>query len=206
MEHFSSLSDHFLTYAEVYGYWGIYFWFLIVDTFSPIPDEISLITVGYLCAIGVLGNPIIAGIASLVAFLTVDFVEFFFSSKGSKFTSKYIDKLPTSWKKRLKNGLKKQLPKTLLFLSFIPRMRIFAPFIAGTVGVSPKRYFFFDFASLSLFVVIYVSLGYFFLRGVINTLNKIGEVNKHIFFIIFIAFILLLSFILFRKKIIKKKI
>lgn len=187
----TSVSQHFLLYAQTYGYIGIYLWFLVLDTFSPIPDELLLLLIGYLCAVGIIGSPLIAGIVSIGAFLSVDIIEFFLSRKGAKFAKKIEHKLPARWAHTLHKGFQKHLFKTVFVLTFIPRMRVFAPFISGATSVSGKKYFTSDIISLTIFVSFYISLGFFFHEGATRILHDIASIVQHILFGIFSLLLLL---------------
>src|SRR5882724_7165480 len=77
-------SPQFSPFIQHFGYIGIYLWFISFDQITPFPEEISLLIVGYLSALGVF-NPILAGACSLLGFFTIDTVYFFLSKKGSAF-------------------------------------------------------------------------------------------------------------------------
>jgi membrane protein DedA with SNARE-associated domain len=69
-------SDQFQVYFHRFGYIGIYIYFVTVDQLSPIPEEVSLIIIGYLALHGLI-NPVLAGAISLVAFFTIDTIYFY---------------------------------------------------------------------------------------------------------------------------------
>src|SRR5438067_9082125 len=82
-------SQHFSQFIEKFGYIGILVWFITFDQLAPIPEEISLLVLGYLSAQGIF-NPVVAGIFSLIPFLMVDTVYFFLAKKGSTFLKKRL--------------------------------------------------------------------------------------------------------------------
>ena len=129
----------FFQFVARFGYIGILVWFLTFDQLTPIPEEVSLLIVGYLSAHEVF-NPVIAGIFCLSGFLIVDTVYFFLSKKGSSWIKKKT-KGSSSFMESYKNKLKTNTPRAILILCFIPRMRMFAPIWAGSMKF-PSKFFF----------------------------------------------------------------
>src|SRR5205814_1730448 len=109
-----------------YGYLGIYIFFVTIDQIAPIPEEISLILIGYLAAHQFF-NPVLAGIFSIAAFLTIDIVYFQLTKSGNKLFKKFTKKADSPAMKGYKNKLRTHMLKTLLGISFIPRVRLLAP-------------------------------------------------------------------------------
>src|SRR4051812_26438969 len=105
--------QQFQTYFARFGYVGIYIFFVSVDQLSPIPEEVSLIIIGYLTSQGNL-NPILAGVAALLAFLTIDVVYYFLTRSGNKFIKRFTKNADSPKMKRYKEKIKTQMPKTLL--------------------------------------------------------------------------------------------
>jgi membrane-associated protein len=52
--------------------------------------------------------------------------------------------------------------KTIILARFVPIVRTYAPFVAGLGGFRLKRFVFFSLAGGSLWIVIFLNLGYFF--------------------------------------------
>src|SRR5215831_6395640 len=77
----------FSTFIARFGYIGIVVWFLTFDQFTPLPEEVSLLIIGYLSAHKVF-HPAIAGVFCLAGFLTVDTIYFFLSTKRSSWIKK----------------------------------------------------------------------------------------------------------------------
>jgi membrane protein DedA with SNARE-associated domain len=127
----------FQGFIERFGYFGIVLWFLTFDQFTPIPEEISLLIIGYLSAHQIF-NPVMAGAFCLIGFLTVDTIYFFLSKKGSAFIKKKT-KSNSSIIQSYKNKLQTNTPKAIMILCFIPRMRMFAPILAGSMNISLRN-------------------------------------------------------------------
>src|SRR5438067_603172 len=139
-------SQHFSQFIEKFGYIGILVWFITFDQLAPIPEEISLLVLGYLSAQGIF-NPVVAGIFSLIPFLMVDSVYFWLAKKGSSFIKKRLRGL-ASVMNPYKNKLRNHFPKTMFVLCFIPRMRLFTPVLAVSVRVPYKKFLSYDALTL----------------------------------------------------------
>jgi membrane-associated protein len=177
----------FSAFIARFGYIGILLWFLTFDQFTPIPEEVSLLIVGYLSAHHVF-HPVIAGVFCLAGFLTVDTIYFFLSKKGSSWIKKKT-KGSYSVMGSFKSKLKKNTFKAMLFLCFVPRMRMLAPIVAGSMKLSFKRFLLFDSITLALFTTIYLLLGFIFNRS----LHKIMKQAKGLQNIIFFAALLIIA-------------
>lgn len=174
-----NLPDIF-SYSSHYGYIGIFLFFITVDQLTPLPEEITLLTIGYLASNHVF-NPIIAGTASVAAFLTVDFVYFFLARCGNKFIKKMLVRKENSFVDKYKKRLNDNLGISILALCFIPRMRLFCPIFVGLMNLSIKKFLLFDTLGLALFTAIYISIGMFFHSRLHSHMAEL-ETLQHIIF------------------------
>lgn len=183
-----------------FGYFGILLWFLTFDQFTPIPEEVSLLIVGYLSARGVF-HPVIAGVFCLAGFLIIDTIYFFLSKKGSSWIKKKTKGSSSPLMQSIKGKLEKNAFKAIFILCFVPRMRMFAPVLAGSTKLSFKRFLFYDSIPLALFTAIYVSLGYIFNESLQKIIRRAKGWQNIIFFaaLLIIAVVIIL-FIRRRKK------
>jgi len=103
------LAQQLQTYFSRFGYAGIYLWFITVDQIAPLPEEITLIAIGYAASSGLL-NPFIAGFSAVLAFMTIDTIYFYLTKTGNKFisriTNKAKSKMVENYKKKLKEPMK----------------------------------------------------------------------------------------------------
>jgi membrane-associated protein len=187
------LCDKLFNQYTQLGYLGIFLFFITVDQLTPIPEEITLLTIGYLSSNHIF-NPIIAGLISLTAFIAVDSVYFFLAGSGNKFIKKFLKKRKNSLITRYKEKLKKNFGPTLIVLCFIPRMRLFGPVFAGIMNLSYKKFLLFDLIGLFSFTLIYISLGMIFHTGLNSLMEKLGRFHDIIFAcaMVFLAIIIFL--------------
>jgi membrane protein DedA with SNARE-associated domain len=182
----------FTSFINRLGYIGILIWFLSFDQFTPIPEEVSLLIIGYLAAHKVF-NPVLAGLFCLAGFLIVDTVYFFLSEKGNSFIKKKTKGF-SSIMEPYRNRLKDHSFKAILILCFIPRMRMFAPILAGSMKLSFKRFLLFDAIALTAFTTVYLSLGIIFHKSLSVIIAKAKGLQNIIFFT---AVILIAGIIMF---------
>ncbi|HET6992321.1 MAG TPA: DedA family protein [Bacteroidia bacterium] len=157
-------SPGFSQFAIQLGYFGIFLWFISIDQFTPIPEEVTLLSIGYLCGHGVF-NPFLAGIISLTAFLIVDSAYYFLARSGNNFFNKIYKKFHRPYMDKYKKNIEDNLPRTLIILCFIPRMRMFGPISVGLMKLPFPRFILFDFIGISIFTALYISFGAFFHKG-----------------------------------------
>jgi membrane-associated protein len=176
------LAHPFEYYFRNYGYIGIYFWFVGVDQLSPIPEEVSLITIGYLASQGYI-NPLLAGLISIVAFFTIDLIYFYLTKSGSKLLAKITKRAQNSQSgNRYSERLQKNMFVTLLIISFIPRVRLFAPVYVALAKQPLPKFLLYSMSCLSIFTAIYIGLGMLFHRS-LSTLIAKTQTTGHIIFI-----------------------
>ncbi len=185
-------SPSFSGFVENLGYIGIFIWFISLDQFTPIPEEITLLTIGYLAAHGIF-NPFIAGIVSLVAFLAVDTAYYFLARSGNEFFQRFYKKKHRPFMDKYKKNIQENLPRTLIVLCFIPRMRMFGPITVGMMKLPYKRFILFDGIGVAIFTAIYISLGTVFRKSL-----ELAEL-KHVIFICAMVGLAVIIFIFMRR-------
>lgn len=192
-----SIDHEFESYIAHLGYIGIFIWFTTIDQLTPVPEEGTLLTIGYMAANNIF-NPLIAGSISLLAFLSVDIVYYFLARSGNKL----ITKISRGNNKLISNyidGLKKHMVRSLFILCFIPRMRLFGPILVGSLNLPFKKFLLTDWLALSLFTALYISLGVLFHKTLYNLLKEL-ELLRHSIFILLVMVIVVLIVIWMRKR------
>ena len=173
-------SPQFSGFIQRFGYIGIFIWFISFDQITPMPEEISLLVIGYLSAIGMF-NPVLAGACCLLGFITVDCIYFFLSKGGSSFIKKKTKGL-SKLMQRYRELISRHGFKAFFVLCFIPRMRLFAPVLAGTTNYSFKRFLLFESCALVIFTSLYLSLGLIFYKSLGRFMSQMKGLQNYIFF------------------------
>jgi membrane protein DedA with SNARE-associated domain len=145
------------------SYLGIFLWFLFTQliVIMPIPEEVVLLLIGYLSARGV-WEPFIAGAIAYFTLLLADNIFYFLARSGNRWVLRIMGKREGKFRQRAEAGMKRNMPKTLFGLTFVPRLRFFGPIMAGALRVRWWVFLVVDAAAIFIFVSIYVSIGFIF--------------------------------------------
>tara|TARA_R110002167_G_scaffold43788_3_gene132133 strand:+ start:4016 stop:4606 length:591 start_codon:yes stop_codon:yes gene_type:complete len=179
------MEAHDITYYVVhYSYLGIFIWFFLIDQLTPIPEELVLVTVGYLTHTADI-NPLFAGLAALLGLMVVDNIYFYLAYTGNKWTKKLQKKKRAEILKKFQDKLQKHQIRTLLIIAFIPKVRFFGPILAGLGKMHYRKFFIVNMCGSFTYVAIYLSLGIFF-HNAMESLIKQVDIVRHSVFGIFI--------------------
>ncbi len=184
-------------YADRFGYIGIFIYFISLDQFTPIPNELSLISIGYLCSRGIL-NPVTAGLVCYSAFITIDLIYFFFSRTGNVWLNRMIHRKERPFLDRLTENLHDNFSRWIIILCFVPRMRFWSPVVSGLINVPTVKFIKYDAIGLFIFTLIYFSIGLFIHSGLTSFVS-----DQNLFvniLIIAMACLAILLLVLFYKK------
>lgn len=184
------------------SWFGIFLWFAFIEQLTPVPEEISLMILGYLAMTTSL-NPLLSGAVAAAGLLTADNLLFYFSLKGNKLTRKLIDKTNTQLLDRLKRNLQHHAKKTLIIMALLPKLRFLSPVISATAGISWKLFLVINSAVTVFYVAVYMLIGILFHSQLGVVLRKV-KLWQHIIFIAAMAGIAVFLILTIRKLIIKK--
>lgn len=151
-----------LSYIEQYGYWALFFclWLGIIG--MPIPDEMIVMSGGFVSSLGIL-NVIPAFLLTylgVVSGLSLGYI------LGEIFGTKVLDKLMK--KKKAKYVVKSQemVEKyghyALVTSYFIPVVRHVVPYLVGMNNMSFKTYALYSYTTGFLWTLVYFVLGSLF--------------------------------------------
>jgi membrane protein DedA with SNARE-associated domain len=171
----------FAQFIERFGYIGIFIWFVTFDQFTPFPEEISLLIIGYLIAHHIF-HPVLAGVFCLLGFICVDTIYYLLSKTGSKLIKRKSQRSRSSFVASYRKKLEENMPKTLVILCFIPRMRMWSPILAGSMKLPFKKFLLFDTLGLCLFTTVYLLLGIVFHKSLSTVMAKIKGLQNITFF------------------------
>ena len=197
MQHLISLfkAPDFAGYVQQFSYIGVFVWFTIFDFVAPFPDEVSLLTVGYLAAQGLL-NPFIAGGIVLFSFVLTDAISFYLARGGSSLITRRLKKpKKRSFRGVISRHLEKNLPVTLILVCFIPKMRMWGPLVSGSTKLTFKKFMTFNAIGVTLFVALYGSLGYFFGKSFSTVFAQLKSMQTAVFVGVLLVFGIVLLFI-----------
>lgn len=181
-------------YVYHLSYFGIFLWFAFLEQITPIPEEVSLVSIGYVSMHTAI-NPFISGVVAVAGLLTADNLIFYLSLKGSKLINKITGNVSETFIRNFKEKLQKNSLKTLVIMALLPKVRFLSPVISATSGIRWKLFFYINSIVTILYVVVYMLIGILFQKQLQYALQKM-ELWQHIIFIILMIAAFL--FIVFR--------
>ena len=162
------------------SYFGIFLWFAVIEQLTPVPEEVYLMSVGYI-AVHAHMNIILCGIAALSGLLATDNLLFYLALKGNKFSHKLLNKINHNLLENIKNKLKNKAALTIFIGALVPKLRFFNPLIAGSIGIKFKIFSLANAAATLLYVAVYMSVEIVFHRQLNYILKKLEYVQHVIF-------------------------
>jgi membrane protein DedA with SNARE-associated domain len=165
------------------SYAGIFVWFLVTQLVivMPIPEEAVLLSIGYVAAGGV-WNPFVAAAISLATLLLADNVFYFLSKSGNRWVARLVRRSGGGAFARAESQMRRNMPRAVFTMTFIPRLRFFGPVLAGVLKLRWHSFFVADASALAIHVSVYLSLGYFF-HAKLLALFKRTTLVHHVVFI-----------------------
>lgn len=165
------LDKHLLDLCSQYGMWvyAILFVIIFCETglvVTPfLPGDSLLFAVGSLAAIGAL-DPAIAVALLIAAAILGDTVNYWIGNYvGPKVfhqeKSRFLNK---EYLLRTHRFYEKHGGKTIIIARFLPIIRTFAPFVAGIGSMTYRRFITFNVVGGALWVLLFVTAGFFFGR------------------------------------------
>ena len=178
--------------VTAYTYLGIAFYYIIFDFVSPISDELSLIVIAWLSHNGLM-NVWGGAVMAFLALFTRNVILFYLSRNRTRLINALTERYPV-WMGSYQQKMSKNLVKTVLILTFLPKLRILIPLAAGFGRVEKRKFFIVQAFSMALFISIYYPLGIFFYTGIHSLMESMGDVDQKITIAAMLLFTILLSF------------
>ena len=182
--------------VTAYTYAGIAFYYIIFDFVSPVSDEISLIIIAWLSHNGLM-NVWGGALMAFLALYTRNVILFFLAHNRTRLIDALTERYPV-WIGNYQEQMSSNLVKTVLILTFLPKLRILIPIAAGFARVDKKRFFVVQAFSMALFIMIYYPLGIFFFKKIHSLMDTMGSVDKTLTIAGMLLFTVLLSFFIGR--------
>ena len=182
------MSPLLLSTLHQFSYFGL---FILLTKISsaivlPLPEEIILLTAGYLVAIGVIGATL--GIfVSILELLVGDVFLFYIARLGGAYAQKLRARVNKIGLEKTWIFSPKQPLRAVFVLRFLTGFRFIAPIYAGFEEASWKGYLLTDILAIVIFVPAMFWLGYEFHSSIIAFIAGF-ELLRHTVFILVLAF------------------
>ncbi len=146
---------------EQFSYLGIFLWFAFFDQITPIPEELVLITMGFIANQGHL-DPVLAGAVAVGGLMVVDNVYYGLGKSGKMIFNRFRKASEMEVMERFKTRIKQHDWQTIFMMSYFPKLRFITPFLAAAAGIRWTRFAMINAASSATYVTLYILLGIFF--------------------------------------------
>lgn len=174
------------------SYAGIFGLSLLANMVVPVPEEASLLAIGYVIGIGKI-NPVITTAIVIVGLLTSDLVIYTLSRHGNKPLMFVYNRFFAKTVGRNPEFLDKHIVKIIFFSRFLVQLRFIGPFLAGTKKISLRTFLTYELAALFIYVPTFLAIGAYFRNRFEAIVGGLGTVRNIIFIVL--GAVLLLSFI-----------
>lgn len=191
-----------ITLIEHISYIGLFFSVGFSGYAIPIPEEVLLILGGFLAAQHVNSLSVVILISFLGA-VTGDMFMFYLSGHGSRFASRYRDRMHGTLFGWYLRHVEEHPARTIFLSRFIVGMRFFNPLISGLVKIDWKIFMIATTLSAAIYIPCVVLLGYYF-SSQIHTMVRVVESMRH-YIVLGLFALSAVCIVLFFKNLIQKE-
>jgi membrane-associated protein len=169
-----------------FSYLGIFLLLAAGAIVLPVPEEITLLTAGYLVALGVI-NAYIGIVVAVAGLLAGDTFLFSLARVGSTYAHKLRTRVNKIGLEKTWIFSPKQPLRAVFILRFLTGLRFIAPIYAGFEEAKWKWFLLVDLLAIVIFVPVMFGLGYAFHASIIAFVAGF-EVVRHTVLIIVLGF------------------
>ena len=187
-----------IQYFESISYVGIFIAVVLSGHIIPVPEDITMLIIGYIAATEVVRLSLAIGVA-IVAITFADFGLYFLSLHGSKLTVFFKNKIKANIITWYTDQMKGHTFRVMFVSRFIPGLRFVNPLIAGVIKIHPLKFLLYSFCSACIYVPLMILIGFFFHSKIVPLVTAV-ESTRHILFVIFIVAVGVVGGIIAKKK------
>ncbi len=173
-------------YIQHFTYAGLLVVLVLCGMGLPIPEDVALLAGGFLVHRGLIQYPITIMVA-LVGVVSGDNLLFFLGRRFGTGLVAYLgigrprSQRQIDW---LKKFMDRHGNRAIFYARFVAGLRALVYLTAGSLGVSPLRFFLYDLAGAVISVPIVITLGYLFGNELEAVLRYIGGFEKVIWVVL----------------------
>jgi membrane protein DedA with SNARE-associated domain len=174
-----------VSYIEHFTYLGLFVVLLLCGMGLPMPEDVALLAGGYLVHRGIIRYPATL-VISLLGVVAGDNTLFFFGRRiGTGLLAYFGLKRPGSREQleRMQAFMRRHGHLTIFYARFLAGLRALIYLSAGSLGVKPATFLFYDLLGALISVPIVVSLGYIFGEDLETVVRYIGGV-EHLIWVV----------------------
>lgn len=146
----------------------------------PLPEDVALLAGGFLVHRGVTRYLYTLAV-SLVGVVTGDNSLFFLGRRFGMRIMRYLGMGRPDYEKKMewmREFLARHGNRTIFYARFLAGLRALIYLSAGSLGVAPSRFFFYDLLGALVSVPVVVSIGYFFGNEIEQVIKWVGGFDK----------------------------
>jgi membrane protein DedA with SNARE-associated domain len=173
------------------SYGGIFFVALTANIIIPVPEEITLLASGFLVAKGIF-NFAPTAFLFITGMLISDTFLYHMAKSGTKYISKFKKKIAKNRYLKDSGFVKKHIIKIIVISRFVIYLRWIGPVLSGTTRTPFKKFIFWDFVALIVYVPFMLFLGDYFQNNIGRILS--GEANPLNYLLVIVGVVALIIF------------
>ena len=179
----SDVGIFLINYSEHFIYGGLFLILFFSGLGLPIPEEITVLTGGFLINLGFI-HFYPTFVAVFVGVLTGDMAMYSIGRRWGHgiITHRHMRRVFSEERlERVRQFFRDHGSKTIFIARFISGFRVAAFLAAGTMGMKPGKFLFFDFLAALIGVPLFLCLGYFFgahIEWLANAFTRIDSLLK----------------------------
>lgn len=177
-------------YVLQFSYLGIFLWFAFIEQVTPVPEEVSLMSLAYITMHTAL-NPWISGLVALSGLTVADNTFYYLSFSGNKLIGRLTGKVNSKLLDKLKVKIRTKPVPAILTMGLLPKLRFLSPILAAATGISWKLFFGINLIVTTFYVAVYMLIGIFFHTQLQSILKEL-HTWQHIIFITLMVLAVLL--------------
>ncbi|HKV53566.1 MAG TPA: DedA family protein [Candidatus Binataceae bacterium] len=167
-------------YIQHFTYAGLFLVLLLCGLGLPVPEDIALLAGGFLVHRGITQYPYTLAV-SLVGVVAGDNSLFFLGRRfGSQLVSYFEIVRPHARERigRWKEFMRRHGHMAIFYARFLAGVRALIYLTAGSLGVTPGRFFIYDMMGAVISVPVVVSIGYLFGRQIELIIGYMGGFDR----------------------------
>lgn len=175
------------------SYLGVFGISMLAMVVLPFPEEVTLLSLGYLAGVGIFHWALLIPVC-MAGLFVADFAIYLLARNGSKITTRAYQKLFSEKFEFLKDMNPEKLERLIIFSRFLIYFRFLAGFLSGYYKIPFKKFVSYEMVSLSVYVTLFISLGFFLRNQVERVIAGVGVVQN----IILVVVLFTVAVIIFR--------
>jgi membrane protein DedA with SNARE-associated domain len=165
---------------EHFTYLGLFLVLALCGLGLPVPEELPLLTGGFLVYRGITQYPVTL-VISFVGVIAGDNSLFFLGRRFGTSVLRYMELVRPRSRERiewLKMFLDRHGNMTIFYARFLAGVRALIYLTAGSAGMTPRRFIAYDALGAAISVPVVVSIGYFFGDQIDSAIRYLGGFDR----------------------------